>query len=221
MAASLDQTVKNPLGETNENKKVTIKENPNKKALLLGKTVDYYDLRRMPIVLRSKFSFYAGPSNQIAEAQSDTKKRIRELHQSQLLEHKKQLIRQMESSSSIYSTEPLTNLTKSKKVNVEETERLMKLEKERHDKLIGQLKAAEARNRNRILKLKYFNAKQDEIEHIIESQPTALKAVRLEAFLPPVRSKKVNVPDSLNPIERRKLEAIIDDDTNEVINRRL
>lgn len=69
------------------------------------------------------------------------------MHQSQLLEHKKQLIRQMESSSSIYSTEPLTNLTKSKKVNVEETERLMKLEKERHDKLIGQLKAAEARNR--------------------------------------------------------------------------
>lgn len=90
---------------------------------------------------------YAGSSNEIADAQSDSKKRIREFYNSQLLEHKKQLIRKMESSSSIYSTEPMTNLTKNKKPDLQETERLMKIEKERHDRLIGQLKAAEARNR--------------------------------------------------------------------------
>ena len=104
---------------------------------------------------------------------------------------------------------------------MEEAEKLIQFEKERHERLIGQLKAAEARNRNRILKMKYFNAKQDEIDHIIESQPTAIQAVRLEAFLPPVRTKKVVITDKLNPIERRRLEAIIDDESNELIGRRL
>lgn len=39
------------------------------------------------------------------------------------------------------------NPAKNKKISVEEAEKMMKLEKERHERLIGQLKAAEARNR--------------------------------------------------------------------------
>lgn len=41
----------------------------------------------------------------------------------------------------------MVNSAKNKKANLEELERQMKVEKERHDRLIGQLKAAEARNR--------------------------------------------------------------------------
>jgi hypothetical protein len=75
--------------------------------------------------------------------------------------------------------------------------------------------------RARILKLRYFNCKQDEIDNLIESQPTALKAVRLEAFLPPVKPEKLNVPEPLNQIQRRRLEALIDDANNSLIERRL
>ncbi|CAF0836953.1 unnamed protein product [Brachionus calyciflorus] len=225
MAASLNETVKNAPGEipTNEIQKVNIKENPNKKHLLLGKNVEYYDLKRMPVILRSKFAFYVEPKAEVAEAQTYSKKQISEFNKNKILERKKQLITIMETSQSIYSSSvsSANDLIKDKKTTLEEAERIIKIEKDRHDRLIGQLKAAEARNRNRILKMKYFNAKQDEIDHIIESQPTAIKAVRLEAFLPPVRTKKQVVSDKLNPIERRRLEAIIDDDANSLIGRRL
>lgn len=53
----------------------------------------------------------------------------------------------MESSSSIYSSESMVNSAKNKKVNLGEIEQQIKTEKERHARLIGQLKAAEARNR--------------------------------------------------------------------------
>ena len=90
-----------------------------------------------------------------------------------------------------------------------EQETVLREEKEKHERLIGQLKAAEARNRTRLLKMRYVNLKEDETEHIVDSQPTALKAARLEAFLPTFK-KKYELNDSLNPIQRRRLEAIID-----------
>jgi ATP-dependent Clp protease ATP-binding subunit ClpA len=47
--------------------------------------------------------------------------------------------------SSVYSRS--VNLIQNSKLTYEETEELLRLERERHNRLIGQLKAAEARNR--------------------------------------------------------------------------
>lgn len=73
------------------------------------------------------------------------------------------------------------------------------------------------------MKARYDNCKQDEIDLLIESQQSALKAVRLEAFLPSIKTQqqKLDEPDLLNPIERRRLEALIDDNVNSLIERRL
>ena len=57
-------------------------------------------------------------------------------------------------------------------------------EKDKHEKLIGQLKAAEARNRIRIMRLRYEANRGQEINHLISCQPTARKAVRLQALIP-------------------------------------
>jgi hypothetical protein len=96
-------------------------------------------------------------------------------------------------------------------MSLNERERLIMQEKEKHERLIGQLKAAEARNRTRLLQLRYINLKEDETEHLVDSQPTALKAVRLEALLPNMKNKKsLETGESLNPIQKRRLEAILD-----------
>ena len=59
-----------------------------------------------------------------------------------------------------------------------------RMERDKHAKLIGQLKAAEARNRLRIMRLRYQANRAQEISHLISCQPTALKAVRLQALVP-------------------------------------
>lgn len=69
--------------------------------------------------------------------------------------------------------------------------------------------------------MRYFNSKEDEIDHLIDSQPNALKAVRLKAFLPPVRPEKSKIQNELNPIQRRRLEALIEDPANSLIERKL
>ena len=72
------------------------------------------------------------------------------------------------------------------------------------------------------MKMRYFHSKQDEIDHLIESQPTATKAVRLEAFLPSVtKQEKLKVPTTLTPIQRRRLETLIDDTSNALVERKL
>lgn len=72
------------------------------------------------------------------------------------------------------------------------------------------------------MKTRYVNSKQDEIETLIDSQQSALKAVRLEAFLPNLKhAQKSNEADVLNPIERRRLDALIDDPNNSLIERKL
>lgn len=45
-------------------------------------------------------------------------------------------------------------------------------------------RAAEARNRIRIMRLRYQANRGQEINHLISCQPTALKAVRLQALIP-------------------------------------
>lgn len=114
-------------------------------------------------------------------------------------------------------------INRGRKMNLLEAEELMRLERERHERLIGQLKAAEAKNRARILKMRYVNCKEDEIEHLIECQQTALRAVRLEAFLPPVLPKHDddNEHENVTQIERRRIEALIDDSDGNLIKRRL
>lgn len=131
-------------------------------------------------------------------------------------------IKQIQESNSIFTASVLSmNAEKNKKLTLKETEQMIQFEKERHARLIGQLKAAEARNRTRILRMRYFHCKQDEIDRLIESQPNAIRSVRLEAFLPSVPPEKVKVQQNLTPIERRRLEIMIDDNKNTTIERKL
>jgi hypothetical protein len=71
------------------------------------------------------------------------------------------------------------------------------------------------------MKMRYFHSKQDEIDHLIESQPTAAKAVRLEGFLPHVKQEKLKVDSTMTPIQRRRLERLIDDANNSLVERKL
>jgi len=83
-------------------------------------------------------------------------------------------------------------------------------EKDKHEKLIGQLKAAEARNRIRIMRLRYEANKAQEVNHLIACQPTARKAVRLQALIP-IRSEDRSQGDALDKLSRARCEALLDD----------
>ncbi len=157
------------------------------------------------------------PPNVILEAQKDSQRRLKELIKKELMDKKKDLEKIQEASTINLSSKTSKNLRQA----IEEAEQYAKYEKERHERLIGQLKAAEAANRTRILKLRYYNLKKDEIENLIESQSTALNAVRLEAFLPASKDDKFMGKKNLNQIERRRLEALIDDPKNRFIQRKL
>ncbi|XP_038052594.1 protein LKAAEAR1-like [Patiria miniata] len=92
------------------------------------------------------------------------------------------------------------------------------LEKEKHSQLIGQLKAAEARNRLRVMRLRYQNNRAQEVKHLISCQPTAIKAVRLQAMVPPVPDR--NSPgDELDKLQRSRVETILEDERGLTINR--
>ena len=69
--------------------------------------------------------------------------------------------------------------------------------------------------------MRYVSCKEDEIEHLIECQQTALKAVRLEAFLPPVLPKKEPPSVEMTQIEKRRIEALINDNDNNLVSRKL
>ena len=70
-----------------------------------------------------------------------------------------------------------------------------------------------------MMRLRYVTNRDDDIDHLIQCQPTAVKAVRLEAFLPHEKSEKYNINDELTPIERRRLEALINDNVGTLIDR--
>ncbi|KAL2103513.1 hypothetical protein ACEWY4_000381 [Coilia grayii] len=101
--------------------------------------------------------------------------------------------------------------------------------KKRQDSLIGQLKAAEARNRIRQMRLNYHNFRAEsplflanlqaqEINVMISSQTTAQGALRVELLLPASESK-MKTSDSLGKLQRRRVEEILDDERGLTLNR--
>jgi len=84
-------------------------------------------------------------------------------------------------------------------------------EKYRHDQLVGQLKAAEARNRVNLLRSKYYCKKGDEINRLITCQPTAIKAVRLQSLLPN-RPARIKFHDVMEKDQRFRVEGLIEDE---------
>ncbi|KAM5305522.1 protein LKAAEAR1 [Glossophaga mutica] len=80
----------------------------------------------------------------------------------------------------------------------------------RQDRLLGILKAAEARGRLRALRLRYTRMRAEEISLLIQQQKSACAAIRLEMFLPP-RLKPTRIPDPLDRQERRRVETILEE----------
>ncbi|KAF7695988.1 protein LKAAEAR1-like isoform X2 [Silurus meridionalis] len=79
-----------------------------------------------------------------------------------------------------------------------------------NDTLTGQLKAAEARNRIRQMRLKCHNLKMQEINLMISSQACVQSAVRLELLL--TNEKQRNHADSLDQLQRQRVEEILEDE---------
>ncbi|GCC28104.1 protein LKAAEAR1-like [Chiloscyllium punctatum] len=92
------------------------------------------------------------------------------------------------------------------------------LEMKRQKNLIGQLKAAESQNKIHSMRLRYRKMRAAEINHLIISQPTARQAIRLEALLPPWQ-EKIHFKDTLDKLERKRVEEIINDEAGLTINR--
>ncbi|XP_036281781.1 protein LKAAEAR1 [Pipistrellus kuhlii] len=80
----------------------------------------------------------------------------------------------------------------------------------RQDRLLGVLKAAEARGRVRALRLRYTFMRAEEITLLIQRQKSASAAIRLELFLPP-QLKPTRIPDPLDRQERRRVETILEE----------
>lgn len=68
-----------------------------------------------------------------------------------------------------------------------------------HSSFLPLSRAAEARNRIRIMRLRYQANKAQEINHLISCQPSALKAVRLQALVP-AKSDLTEKDDSLEKL---------------------
>lgn len=81
----------------------------------------------------------------MSDAQDSSKNRLKQLKKQKIMEREK-IIQEQHGTNSVYSASVMS-LNKTKKMTLEETERLIVLENERHARLIGQLKAAEAKNR--------------------------------------------------------------------------
>lgn len=92
-------------------------------------------------------------------------------------------------------------------------------EKKVYNILIGQLKAAEARDRIRLMRLQYQAMRSHEIKHLISCQPTSLKAIRFEALVPS-KLDNFNPGDQLDKLQRGRVESILDDDQGLTTTRR-
>ncbi|XP_038185178.1 protein LKAAEAR1 isoform X2 [Arvicola amphibius] len=84
------------------------------------------------------------------------------------------------------------------------------LPSQRQNRLLGVLKAAEARGRVRALRLRYTRMRAEEIALLIQKQSSARAAIRLELFLPP-QLKPTKIPDPLDRQERRRVETILEE----------
>lgn len=154
------------------------------------KKIDAAELKKLAPQQRSRYLAYEEPPKHVTEAQLLSKRRLRTVKQE-------------------LEVRALASNTKQEVI-----------EKERNSRLVGQLKAAEARSRLRIMRLRYQANKAEEIAHLISCQPVALKAVRLQALVPPgpsnallERIKKIDKPD------RAKIEALMEDDMGILTNR--
>ncbi|XP_064382751.1 uncharacterized protein LOC135331497 [Halichondria panicea] len=92
------------------------------------------------------------------------------------------------------------------------------IEYERNNELVGQLKSAEARQRIRYSRMQYQCYREEELAHLISSQPSAIEAVRLQSFIAPVTSGR-QMPDTLNQHQRIRCETILEDEKGLTINR--
>jgi len=139
------------------------------------------DVQKLDTIERSRYLAYEPPEKAVADSIAAARKRLHELKKSC-----KQSRHQM---------------------NNQMTE---EREKERHTKLIGQLKAAEGRNRIRLMRIRYENNKASEINHLISCQPSALRAVRLQSLVPP-RPEQIRIRDLLGKDERQRVDALLED----------
>ncbi|KAL4630656.1 protein LKAAEAR1-like [Arapaima gigas] len=92
-------------------------------------------------------------------------------------------------------------------------------DRKRRDTLIGQLKAAEARNRIRQFRLRYQSIKAKEISLMVSCQATAQNAIRLQNLLP-VKENKSHIQDTLDKLQRRRVEELLDDEGERFLTRR-
>uniref|UniRef100_A0A8C9SAD5 Uncharacterized protein n=1 Tax=Scleropages formosus TaxID=113540 RepID=A0A8C9SAD5_SCLFO len=97
--------------------------------------------------------------------------------------------------------------------------RAVEAERKQRDMVIGQLKAAEARNRIRQMRLRYQSIRAKEISLMVSCQATAQNAIRLQQLLP-VKEKKCVVRDTLDRLQRRRVEELLDDDGEPFLTRR-
>ncbi|XP_069809044.1 protein LKAAEAR1 [Dendropsophus ebraccatus] len=96
--------------------------------------------------------------------------------------------------------------------------RALDLEQERQKKVVGQLKAAEARNRVRLMRIRFQRMRAQELNNLIAYQPTARDAIRLEVFMPP-RSHSDKPRDPLRRLQRERVESLLEDDQGLMTNR--
>ncbi|KAJ6652150.1 hypothetical protein lerEdw1_013152 [Lerista edwardsae] len=105
-------------------------------------------------------------------------------------------------------------------VLMKEKKAMLQEEKEAEQKrLIGILKAAEARNRLRNSRLQYQALRAQEINFLISFQRNAKGAVRLEVFLPPSRNL-ARLSDCMDTVQRGRIEEILEDENGEIFIRR-
>nr|XP_012806888.2 protein LKAAEAR1 isoform X2 [Jaculus jaculus] len=95
----------------------------------------------------------------------------------------------------------------------------LELPTERQNRILGVLKAAEARARVRALRLRYTRMRAEEIALLIQRQGSARAAIRLELFLPP-HLKPTKIQDPLDRQERRRVETILEEAVDGSISRR-
>jgi hypothetical protein len=86
------------------------------------------DANNLPIYLRSKYLAYEEAPKEISDKQRAAKQRVAERHKKEMLASNDQRLTEKE-----------------------------EMEKIQHEKLIGQLKAAEARNRIRVMRLRHHS----------------------------------------------------------------
>ncbi|XP_075702680.1 protein LKAAEAR1 [Rhinoderma darwinii] len=100
----------------------------------------------------------------------------------------------------------------------ETQQRVLDAEQEKQMKVVGQLKAAEARNRIRLMRIRFQCMRAQELNNLISRQPTARDAIRLEVFLPP-RPHADKFRDPLRRLQRERVERLLEDDGGLMTNR--